>query len=275
MSDGVTVSARIAARGYAVRSEHGVCIATPIRFDGPQPNAFGLPRASAAPFTTGDFVADTRVGGSVNCEVVTLAPHGNGTHTECVGHIAIDRLVVTDMLPSKLWTAAVVTVASTRLADTPDTYAPGQPTDRVVDAGALRNALSRVADADACDAVVVRVDELEGLATRTWSDETPPYFTTEAMTLLAAGRWRHLVTELPSVDRDDDGGALLNHRTWWGVPEDRHVDSPSERTITEMVAVPDAVGDGLYALSIEIPAFVLDAAPSRPWLFPLRALSDD
>lgn len=275
MNGGVSATARIDGRTYTVELDRAVCIATPLRFDGRQPNAFGLPLATAAPFSAGTFVADTRAGGSVNCDVVTLAPHGNGTHTECVGHIAIERFAVADLLPSRLWTAALLTVRARPLAESSDTYPPGQPDDLIVDAASLGDALAGVPGATECDALVLRIDGLDDLPTRRWSGETPPYFTVDAMASLAQGSWRHLLTELPSVDRDDDQGALLNHRAWWGVPVDRHVVSPSERTITEMVVAPRSVPDGLYALTIEIPAFVLDAAPSRPSLFPLRALSDD
>ena len=40
-------------------------------------------------------------------------------------------------------------------------------------------------------------------------------------------------------------------------------------TITEMVYVEDSVADGLYCLNLQVPAFELDAAPSRPILYPL------
>jgi hypothetical protein len=38
-----------------------------------------------------------------------------------------------------------------------------------------------------------------------------------------------------------------------------------------MIYVPDELSDDLYALSLQVAPFILDAAPSRPILFPLHA----
>lgn len=72
-----------------------------------------------------------------------------------------------------------------------------------------------------------------------------------------------------------DEGQLLSHRVWWqlparGSPEALGVPaSISQRTITELAYVPDAVEDGAYMLNLCIAPIVLDAAPSRPVLHAL------
>ena len=40
-------------------------------------------------------------------------------------------------------------------------------------------------------------------------------------------------------------------------------------SITEMVYVPNSTADGVYLLSLQVAPILLDAAPSRPVLFPL------
>ena len=75
----------------------------------------------------------------------------------------------------------------------------------------------------------------------------------------------HLLVDLPSVDREEDGGALAAHKRFWEYPEKKFV----KRSITELVYIPDNVPDGLYLLNLLVPAFNLDAAPSRPVLYPL------
>ena len=67
-------------------------IAVPLDFDGPQPGFHGAPAAASRPLRGGNFIGDTREGGSCNCDQVTLVPHCNGTHTECVGHLTDDSL---------------------------------------------------------------------------------------------------------------------------------------------------------------------------------------
>ncbi len=275
----IHATVNIAGVERSVNLEAPISLAIPLRFNGAQPNAFGLPAATAAAFQAEGFIADTREGGSINCATVTLNPHGNGTHTECVGHIALERLSIADIHPGGLFTAAVITVTPAEFGASSGGYPAGRPDDTVVHEQDIAAALDRVPGARDTQAIVLRVVQ-PGLDKRTanWSGTArpngPPYFSPAAMRSLASGPWTHLVTELPSVDREDDDGSLLNHRTWWGLPQDRRAGpSPSPRTITEMALVPTTVADGLYVLSLDIPAFDLDAAPSRPLLYTLSDIA--
>ena len=45
--------------------------------------------------------------------------------------------------------------------------------------------------------------------------------------------------------------------------------SGADRTITELAFVEDAAGDGPYQLDLQVAPFDMDAAPSRPLLFPV------
>jgi arylformamidase len=71
----------------------------------------------------------------------------------------------------------------------------------------------------------------------------PPYFSREAMTLLAESGVRHLLTDLPSVDRLLDEGRLCGHRMFFGMPPGSvsaaDVGRP-DATVTEMIYAPDA-----------------------------------
>ena len=76
----------------------------------------------------------------------------------------------------------------------------------------------------------------------------------------------HLLTDLPSVDREDDGGTLSAHKTWWNV--DGNIGS--EATITELIYVGRHVKDSKYLLQIQVAPIESDAAPSRPLIFPIH-----
>jgi hypothetical protein len=98
----------------------------------------------------------------------------------------------------------------------------------------------------------------------------PAYFTTEAMQLIVERGYKHLLVDLPSIDRLFDEGKLANHRTFWNVEEGSFAVNENTRmgsTITELIYVPDEVEDGPYWLNLQIPPFESDAAPSRPVLF--------
>ena len=50
-------------------------------------------------------------------------------------------------------------------------------------------------------------------------------------------------------------------------------DSRQDKTITEMLFVPDEVPDGIALLNLQVPALSGDAAPSRPMLLPVARIS--
>ena len=255
-------------------------LAIPLVPDGPQPSHFGAPPARAVPLAAGDFVGDTRSGGSCNCESVTLVPHCNGTHTEGIGHVTRERVPVHDAALVPLVPAALVSVSPQPCAESPDTADPVPlDGDVLITAGALGAALARLPGvrgaAPGLPAIVVRTlpnapDKLR----RDWmAPPMAPYFSLEAIDLVVSLGVRHLLTDLPSVDRLLDGGRLAGHRRFWGLPPGSTDPAAAARpgaTVTEMIYVPDELPDGLYALSLQVAAFSSDAAPSRPVLCPVE-----
>ena len=250
---------------HSVDITRPIDISIPLKFGGEQPNAFYLPRAEAVVAQGGDFVGDTRQGGSCNCETVTLNPHGNGTHTECVGHLSTNRIHVNAALKDVFIPALLVSLPVESDADGKACIGGS-----ALEGGVL--ALSRQLSA-------LESEALPGLIIRTlpndarkkeigWSGSQPPYLHPDAARYIRELGVRHLLLDLPSLDREDDP-LLRSHRIFWELPEEGAVEGDPEdgRTITEMIYVPDEVEDGLYLLNLQIPPFALDAAPSRPLLF--------
>ena len=77
---------------------------------------------------------------------------------------------------------------------------------------------------------------------------------------------KHLIIDLPSVDKENDGGELAFHHKFWNVPSNPNL----ERTITELAYIPEDIEDGEYILNLQIAPFENDASPSRPILFKVR-----
>ncbi len=252
-------------------------IAVPLDFDGPQPNAFGLPRATAHAVRAGGFIGDTRSGGSVNCEVLSLVPHGNGTHTECLGHVTEERISVADVLHGGLWLAALVTVSPEAAGSTPESTAPTpRAGDRLVTARALAAALDALGLPDAAraalGAVVVRTlpNGSEKISRTHTLEPSPAYLSAEAARFLVDSGIRHLVTDLPSLDRSNDEGLMTAHRTFWHLAAGSRLATAEARrdcTVTELAFVAPMIRDGLYVLDLQVPAFLTDAVPSRPLLY--------
>jgi arylformamidase len=230
-----------------------VDLSIPLDPHGPQPNAYGAPPAHARPYSGDGFTLDTRQGGSCNCEVIECVPHCNGTHTESVGHITRERFPLSAVRLPPFLACTVISVS---------------PEGREIRPEAIESANAQMAFLEAL-VVRTRPNEASKLS-RHWTDAATPYFTPEAMAMIRARGVNHLLVDLPSLDPLSDGGRLAAHRVFWDVPPgSQELPAPvaCQRTVTEMIFVPDDVSNGCYLLAIQVPNIISDAAPSRPILF--------
>jgi len=243
------------------RLSGGIDISIPLRFNGPQPNAYGVEPARSEPVRAGELVGDTRQGGSVNFEQYTFIPHCNGTHTECVGHITNERTSIRDCLKEVLIPALLITVEPVS--------ADG---DAVIGAEELDAKLSIFEKGEGKALIVRTLPNGEGKLSAQYDDANiPPYFTAEAIRMITALGFAHLLVDVPSIDRIFDDGKLINHRIFWNVEEgsvETNANTRINSTITELIYVPEEVPDGGYLLNLQIAPFDSDCAPSRPILLP-------
>ena len=240
------------------------------------PNAFGLPYPTAEVAKGGDFIGDTRQGGSCNCETIRLNPHGNGTHTECVGHISTNRISIADVLTDIIIPAQLVSV------EPEERMLASGITGKVISATLLQEAVEKVSSQDSSQnpSQHRETNHVPGLIIRTlpndlskgrmvWTGSAPPSLDADAMRYIRSLGINHLLVDLPSVDPEDDP-LLTAHRIFWDQPLTGPIegDPTDGRTITEMIYAPNELPDGHYKITIQIPPFALDAAPSRVLVLP-------
>lgn len=214
-------------------------------------NCFWATYMETAPVRMGSFVGSTQEGGAVNFLTVKFTPHGNGTHTECVGHISKEIYTINQSLKNFHFVSQLLTLYPQRLENG----------DRVILKEQLEgNLVSNT------KALIIRTAPNDDLKKRTnYSGSNPPYIHHEAMEYIVEHGIEHLLIDLPSVDRESDGGKLLAHKAFWKYPENVRTNS----TITELVYIPNEVKDDLYLLNIQIASFEIDASPSKPVLYQL------
>lgn len=252
-----------------------------------QANAFGASAFTAEPVRAGDFVGATAEGGPLNFLDLQLNPHGNGTHTESVGHIATEAVRLVDALTDVLAWALVVEVLPERLAEKSESasMAAWESSDLVLTQSAVQAAMAPFGPAPEAGprALVLRTGSEADRRGRNWTGSNPPYLEAEALAALAASGWQHLLLDLPSVDRESDGGLLAGHKAWWRYPGSERnasgasapiADAPKapvrrNATITEMIVVPDGLPQGWYAINLQIAPMGIDASPSNPVLLPV------
>jgi kynurenine formamidase len=259
--------------GYKAVLEQPIDISIPLKFNGPQPNAYGVETAASKPYETGSLVGDTRRGGSCNFEQYTFIPHCNGTHTECVGHITHERIAVVDCLKDVLIPAVLISVEPEIASETKETYSVKLvDSDKLITRAAFQTKGSNI---ESGTALIIRtLPNDDNKLTRQYNDAIPPFFSTEAMEYIAGLGVKHLLVDLPSIDRLYDEGKLSNHRIFWDIEQGSFETNAATRlrhTITELIYVPDIINDGEYLLNLQIAPFAADAAPSRPVLFQLKS----
>lgn len=243
-------------RYYTADLSAVIDLSIPLKDGLDNPNCFYAPPISFEPVRMGDFVGSTAEGGVVNFFNIRLNPHGNGTHTECVGHIAKERFVLRECLQQHHFFAKVISVFPEK----------GDHGDRVITLQRLQEWLVP----GEADALIVRtLPNDDTKKSRQYSNTNPPYFHHEAIEYMVACGIQHLLTDLPSVDREEDGGVLAAHKAFWLYPG-AHV--RQKATITELIFVPPQVKDGYYLLNIQTASFDLDASPSKPIIFALKTV---
>lgn len=261
-------------------TDRGVDLSIPLRFDGPQPNLYGVPAASRSVLVTEGFTGSVAEGGSCNVDALRLIPHCNGTHTECVGHITRERITLTECWQPRLLRALVVSIRAGY--------------DLTVSAAMVAAAAGPWLGGDSIpEALIVRAfpKGADPFTTYGASEPVPgtslppqpiPYLLPEATAWMRARGILHLLTDLPSLD-PLDSAELLAHRAFWGM-EPGSVDlpppfptpgqpgqpDPRTQTVTEFIHVPGNLPDGPGILELHVAPFDLDAAPSRPVFHPSR-----
>ncbi len=238
---------------FSANLAYPIDLSIPLRAGLENPNCYWAPPVEVWPVVAGDFVGDTTKGGAVNFKNITLNPHGNGTHTECVGHISTEKHTINDCLRRFHFLAKLATVYPTKMPDG----------DRVV----LRKQMEELVRPGEVEAFILRTQPNDGhKLTANYSGTNPPYLHHEAVAYLVDCGIQHLLLDLPSVDREEDGGRLLAHRAFWrygGQSAQIRINS----TITELIFVENEIQDGVYLLNLQIASLELDASPSKPVIY--------
>jgi arylformamidase len=243
-------------RTFRVDLAKPIDLALPLHDGAEQVRAYGVEPVTMEAVRIGDTVYSMKEGGALNFRTIRFNPHGHGTHTESVGHIDAGLTPVGEVLKRYFFTAQVVSLL-------PESRrAPDGRTDSVITLEQLRGAVQERPP----EALVLRtLPHDDSKARRDWTGINPCYMQSTACAWLRSIGIKHLLLDLPSVDREEDGGVLAAHHAFWDHPNSLD----TERTITELIHVPREVRDGSYLLELQVPRFINDAAPSRPVLYAL------
>lgn len=241
-------------KSYKVNLLSPIDISIPLKPGSDNVNAWYCGPVKIEPVVMGEWVGDVNKGAGVNFRNVFFNPHGNGTHTECVGHISKENISLNQNLKNFFSFAEVLSV-------TPEK----QNADLVI----TKKQLMETCKHEVAEAIVIRTlpnptDKMH----QQYSNTNPPYIDASAIEFLVQKGIKHLLIDLPSIDREQDEGKLAAHHAFWKYPHATRFDC----TISELIYVSDAVQDGLYLLNIMITALENDASPSKPVLYKIESV---
>ncbi len=239
---------------YRFNTDQALDISLPIKRDGTGVTCFYTDRPMYNPYQAGSFIGSVNSGGACNVDVIRFTPHGNGTHTECIGHINGEGRLITETLNDSLMLCNLISIEPEIIGE-----------DQCI----TRQQLEQHAMVSGIKGLVVRtLPNTDAKRSKDYSGTNPVYFSAEALEFVKNKGIEHLLCDFPSVDREEDGGKLLAHKAFFGVPESPRLHA----TITELIYVSEKIEDGFYMLNIQIASFHSDASPSRPLLYRVHSL---
>jgi kynurenine formamidase len=231
-------------------------ISIPLTNTDENPIAWYIEKPVIEPVVFGDWIGKVSEGkSSTNFNNIFFNPHGHGTHTECLGHITRDFYSINQSLKQFFFLAELVSVVPEIEGD-----------DLVITRNQIKKALGNKTP----EAIIIRtLPNFKIKKSLKYSNTNPPYLAEDAALFIRESGIKHLLIDLPSVDKERDEGKLLAHKAFWKVKDVQNLnaDARLDCTITEMIFVGNEVEDGSYLLNLQIASFENDASPSKPILY--------
>lgn len=227
-------------------------ISIPLAGNNTNVNVWYLDPPKIEPVNSEEWVGSVKEGGDVNFNNIYFNPHAHGTHTECVGHVTEKLYSINKCLKQFIFSAEVITVAPELRGE-----------DYVISDVQLKYLLKTRRP----EAIVIRtMPNTKDKKSKQYSNTNWPYLTEEAAIFIRTRGIKHLLIDLPSIDKEKDDGALIAHKAFWDVDGGIR----KEATITEFIYVPNKIKDGKYVLNLQIAPFENDASPSKPILYKIE-----
>ena len=247
-----------------ILTEKGLDISIPLSNDPKSVVAWYCEPMTIEPVVTENFIGEVKQGGSVNFRNIKLNLHGNGTHTECVGHISKEDFTINQCLKEFHFNALLISVRPKKIQNH-----EFKSEDFIIDRELILDAIKNISLDQNFKPLALVIRTLENSDEKkylNYSNTNPTYFTKDSIEYLNEIGIEHLLVDLPSIDREEDGGSLIAHHTFWNYPQNPLL----HKTITELVFVPNEIADGIYFLNIQITSLESDASPSKIVLYEIQ-----
>tara|TARA_Y100001970_G_C14021868_1_gene743962 strand:+ start:124 stop:924 length:801 start_codon:yes stop_codon:yes gene_type:complete len=207
----------------------------------------------------------TKDGAPCNIPIIDLNIHCGTTHSECRSHITKESLTISEVIKDFFIPSILLSVEPQDTINNETYHCNFNNKDSIITERLLKKHLE-LYKGKSIKAIIIRtLPNIENeVLSKDYNKEHNPFFSNEAILYIKSLGIEHLIVDIPSIDRFDDGGNLGNHQIFWGL-----TDIPNNNTITELAFISNEIKDGFYILSLNVSNINLDASPCRPIIYPI------
>jgi len=245
--------------GVEIDLEKSVDLSIPNTFNNKNPTFFNSKNPKVEYPINDQFIGNISNGGTCNVPNINLNIHCTGTHTECKNHITNSNEFINDVCPKHFIPSTILSIKPVVAKLSKDKYhVKYGEQDSIITEIELSKKINK--KSKYLESLIVRTlpNESNKLI-RNYDLNAAAFFSNDAINYIINLGVKHLLVDLPSIDRSNDHGILGNH----------HLFFEKGKTVSELLYVPNRIEDGVGFLQIQIPNWSLDAAPSRPIFCPI------
>ena len=250
---------------YQINSRDGISISIPMNFnDDNNPKFYDETNPKKEFYTYNDIEYNVNNNAGCNVPLVKFNVHCSGTHTETASHVFSDADSIGNLLDLNFLPAVLISLNPESNLD--DKYhSTITLDDRIISKEMLKESLA--SETEFIDCIIIRtLPNSEDKKNKNYNNSSHPFLSNDAVCFLKDKGVKHIIIDTPSIDKYEDDGKLGNHKIFFLDGEG----TPNNNTITEFIFIPNNCKDGNYFLNLGFPKFCLDAAPSRPMIYPIK-----
>ena len=251
---------------YEINSSEGIDISIPVKFnEDKNPKFYDISSPKKRYYKSNNIEYNLKKGAGCNVPLINMNVHCSGTHTETANHILengpyISEIQYINYIPTQLISINPIPCFN-------ETYhANIDEDDKVITKKQLQQKVDLVNHFKLQSLIIRTLPNGNSKITKNYNKQNHAFLSNDAITYIKEIGIKHLLIDTPSIDKYDDDGKLWNHKIFFSTEEK----IPNNNTITELIFIPNNCKDGNYFLNLGIPKFDLDAAPSRPIIFPIH-----
>ena len=195
--------------------DKGIDLSLSNAFDGKNPIFFNSNNPKSTYPVDKNFIGKISEGGTCNVPSISLDIHCSGTHTECEGHVNDSNIFINQVCPKNLVPSTLISVSASEAARCSDNYhVKYDKDDLVVTKSHLIKKLK--GKNTYLESLIIRtLPNSHEKKTRNYDQHPAPFFSNDAINFLIDLGVKHLLVDLPSLDKSNDHGKLGNHHIFF------------------------------------------------------------